>query len=102
MQSLGTIRQLARYPVKSMQGEALSSAALTFQGFVEDRRYAFVQASSRSSFPWLTARELPELLHYRTTVENAGKPEVAVAVTTAHGENWPIESNELRTALETR
>src|SRR5260370_7525580 len=107
MQSLGVIRQLARYPVKSMQGEALSSAALTIQGFAEGRRYAFVQATSRSAFPWLTARELPELLHYRTVVEKAGVEkagtrEVAVAVATPQGENWPIESDDLRKALEAR
>jgi uncharacterized protein len=102
MQSLGVIRQLTRYPVKSMQGEALPSAALTLQGFAEDRRYAFVQATARSSFPWLTARELPELLYYRTSVEKAGTPEVAVTVATAHGENWPIESDDLRKVLEAR
>lgn len=102
MQCLGVIRQLARYPVKSMQGEALPSAVLTLQGFEEDRRYAFVQATSRSSFPWLTARELPELLYYRTSVEKAGTPEVAVKVATAQGDNLPIESDELRKALETR
>jgi MOSC domain-containing protein len=102
MQSLGVIRQITRYPVKSMQGEALPTAALTLQGFAEDRRYAFVQAASRSSFPWLTARELPELLYYRTTVEKAGTPEVGVRVATAHGENWPIESDDLRKALEAR
>src|SRR5256885_10684125 len=98
MQAVGVIRQLIRYPVKSMQGEALTSAALTLQGFAEDRRYAFVQATSRSAFPWLTARELPELLRYRTSVEKAGTPEVAVTVATAHGENWPIESDNLRKA----
>ena len=107
MQSVGVIRQLARYPVKSMQGEALSSAVLTLQGLAEDRRYAFVQATSRSSFPWLTARELPELLYYRTSVEKAGvemagTPEVAVTVATPHGENWPIASDGLRKALEAR
>ena len=85
-----------------MQGEALPLAALTLQGFAEDRRYAFVQAASRSSFPWLTARELPELLHYRTSVEKAGTPEVAVTVVTAHGENWPVDSDGLRKALEAR
>ena len=74
MQSVGVIRELMRYPVKSMQGEALDSAELTLQGFAEDRRYAFVQAASRSSFPWLTARELPELLYYRTSVEKAARP----------------------------
>ena len=93
MQSLGVIRQLARYPVKSMQGEALSSAALTLQGFAEDRRYAFVQATSRSSFPWLTARELPELLYYRTSVEKADTPEVAVTVVTARARILPSRTS---------
>jgi uncharacterized protein YcbX len=102
MQTAGVIHQLARFPVKSMQGEELPSTKLTLQGFEEDRRYAFVQAASRSSFPWLTARELPELLRYRTSVEKAGTPEVAVTVTTAKGERWPVESEELRKALEAR
>ena len=102
MQSVGVIRRLARYPVKSMQGEGLPSAALTLQGFEEDRRYAFVQAASRGSFPWLTGRELPELLYYRTSVEKAGTPEVVVTVATPHGENWAVASDELRMALEAR
>jgi uncharacterized protein YcbX len=102
MQIVGVIRQLARYPVKSMQGEALASLPLTLQGFQEDRRYAFVQAASRSSFPWLTARELPELFLYQTAVEKAGTPEVAVTVTTPSGERWPVASEELRRALEAR
>jgi uncharacterized protein YcbX len=102
MQPVGVIRQLARYPVKSMQGEALPSLPLTLQGFEEDRRYAFVQAASHSAFPWLTGRELPELLHYETRVEKAGTPEVTVAVTTASGERWPVDSEELRKVLEAR
>lgn len=102
MQTVGVIRRLARYPVKSMQGEALASIPLTLQGFEEDRRYAFVQAASRSAFPWLTARELPELLRYKTSVEKPGAPDVAVTVTTASGERWPVESDELRRALESR
>src|SRR5438445_3351454 len=102
MQSVGVIRQLGRYPVKSMRGEALPVTTLTLQGVPEDRRYAFVQAASRSSFPWLTARERPELLCYGTAVEETGPPEVAVTVTTPSGEKWPIASDELRRALEAR
>jgi uncharacterized protein len=102
VQSVGVIRQLARYPVKSMRGEALPSALLTLQGFEEDRRYAFVQAALRSSFPWLTARELPELLSYRTSVERAGSPEVSVTVATPGGKNWAVGSEELRKMLEAR
>lgn len=102
MQSLGSIRRLGRYPVKSMSGESLSATTLSLQGVPADRRYAFVQKASRSSFPWLTARELPELLCYRTCVEEARPQEVEVTVTAPSGEKFPIQSHELRQALEAR
>jgi len=102
MPSVAVIRQLGRYPVKSMRGESLATATLTLQGVLADRRYAFVQTASRSSFPWLTARELPELLCYRTCVEEASPQEVEVTVTAPGGEKFPIESHELRQALEAR
>src|SRR3954466_13488100 len=85
-----------------MRGHALPSADLTLQGLEEDRRYAFVQAASRSSFPWLTARELPEMLRFHTGVENAGSPEVSVTVTTPAGVNWPVDSNDLLRDLQER
>jgi uncharacterized protein YcbX len=56
MQLSGVIRQLRRYPVKSMRGESLDATTLTLQGIPADRRYAFVQTASHSSFPWPTAR----------------------------------------------
>jgi uncharacterized protein len=102
MEALGVIRQIARYPVKSMRGQALPATTLTLQGLPEDRRYAFVQAASRSSFPWLTARELPELVCYSPSVDGEDSGEVTVTVTTPSGEKWRIDSEELRRALETR
>ena len=102
MQSVGAIRQLGRYPVKSMRGEPLFATTLTLQGVPADRRYAFVQTASRSSFPWFTARELPELLCYCTSVTEAGAQEAAVTVTTPGGEKFPITSDELRETLEAR
>ena len=100
MHRVGVIQKVARYPVKSMRGEESASLRLTLQGFEEDRRFAFVQAESRSDFPWLTARQMPELLRWQTSVENAGTPEVAVTVTTPAGERWPVASIELRQAIE--
>ncbi len=102
MNPVGKIHQLARYPVKSMRGESLPATTLTLQGVPEDRRYAFVQTASRSAFPWLTAREMPELLRYKPTIEDAGAGEVAVTVTTPSGEKWPVESEELRREVEER
>jgi uncharacterized protein len=102
MNPVGTIRQLARFPVKSMRGEALPATMLTLQGVPEDRRYAFVQAASRSGFPWLTARQLPELLRYRPAVEAEGSGETVVTVTTPSGATWPVDSEELRREIEAR
>jgi uncharacterized protein YcbX len=102
MQSVGSVRQLGRYPVKSMSGESLSATTLTLQGVPADRRYAFVQKASRSSFPWLTARELPELLCYSAFTEKVGPQEAEVTVTTPAGEKFPITSDELRQSLEAR
>lgn len=102
MRPVGVIRQLARYPVKSMRGESLPAMTLTLQGFLADRRYAFVQAASRSSFPWFTARELPELLCYSVRVEKATFKEVEVTVTAPDGKAFPVRSDELRQALEAR
>ena len=102
MRSVGVVRQVARYPVKSMRGEACLSLPLTLQGFEEDRRFAFVQSESRSAFPWLTARELPELLRWQTSIEKPGTPEVSVTVTTPDGKRWPVASKELRQAVENR
>jgi len=102
MNSVGKIRQLARYPVKSMRGEALTVTTLTLQGLPEDRRYAFVQKSSRTDFPWFTARQFPELLRYKPTVEGADNREIMVTVATPGGESWPVFSEELRRELEAR
>jgi uncharacterized protein len=100
--SVAAIREIGRYPVKSMRGESLPAAMISLQGIPGDRRYAFVQAASRRSFPWLTARELPELLCYHTSVDENRSPEVEVTVTTPSGEKLPIKSDELLQALEAR
>jgi uncharacterized protein YcbX len=100
MQISGVIRELRRYPVKSMRGESLGATTLTLQGVPADRRYAFVQTASRSSFPWLTARELPELLCYNTFTEKVGPQEAEVTVITPVGEKLPVKSDKLRQELE--
>jgi hypothetical protein len=100
MTAVATIRRLARYPVKSMRGEDLSSIEIGLQGVPEDRRYAFVQAGSRSVFPWLTARELPALLQYRPFFGDEDRPRLLVA--TPEDAELPVDSDDLRRALEER
>ncbi len=59
---IGEVEALFRYPVKSMCGERLEAAELGWHGLDGDRRLALRRTDDRSSFPWLTATKLPELL----------------------------------------
>ncbi len=92
--TLGRIRSIWRYPVKSMAGEQLPAADVTLQGLAGDRMYAFVQAGSSSPFPWLTGREMPSLLQYHPRWREAKPPRLDIR--TPAGDELPIESDELR------
>lgn len=63
--SVGRIAGLWRYPVKSMGAEALQETEVGWHGLPGDRRWAFVRNNmERSSFPWLTLREVPSMAQY--------------------------------------
>lgn len=65
MITIGRIRELVKYPVKSMAGIAVDSADLGWNGLEGDRRFAFRRLGDSSGFPWLSASRLPELVCYR-------------------------------------
>ncbi len=65
MGEVGRVSELWRYPVKSMQGEALPQAFVGFSGVYGDRLWAFAMEGGPEGFPWLTAREQPALLRCR-------------------------------------
>src|SRR6185312_2990048 len=62
---LGRISAIFRYPVKSMAGELLDVARLSWHGIEGDRRLAFRRLTDKSGFPWLTASKLPQVLLYK-------------------------------------
>jgi len=64
MTSVGRVRAIYRYPVKSMAGEQLPSAQLGFHGIDGDRRFAFLRTGVQANFPFLTAGKLPSLITY--------------------------------------
>ena len=100
---IGVVRAIYRYPVKSMRGESLDAAEVEWQGVAGDRCYAFVQSDDRSTFPYLTARELPDLLLYTPKLRDASKPYASpVLVTTPEGEEYPVDSEELRASIARR
>lgn len=60
---VGQVEAMFRYPVKSMRGEQVESAALGWHGIEGDRRLALRRLDYQGGgFPWLSASRLPELL----------------------------------------
>jgi hypothetical protein len=76
MTEIGHVRELVRYPVKSMAGVATESAFLGWHGLDGDRRFAFRRVGIDSGFPWLSASSVPELLQYHPfgLDESTGEP----------------------------
>lgn len=97
----GVVRSLHRYPVKSMRGESLPEAWLYWHGLDGDRRYAFVRRGANSGFPWLSGRELPQLLLYTPRFMQPQDPKQSpIVVTTPGGYDLPLESPELVEELQ--
>ncbi|MBR1200608.1 MOSC domain-containing protein [Bradyrhizobium sp. AUGA SZCCT0240] len=65
MNVVGRIESVWRYPVKSMRGEMLPEAYVSFSGVLGDRLYAVHNSAAPTAFPYLTARARPDMLLYR-------------------------------------
>ncbi len=106
MSAIGVIESIWRYPVKSMAGEKLEKAYLGFPGVYGDRLFAFKSTGSPEAFPYLTARELPEMLLYRPRFSHASgafqPPNLAAAESLGPGLT-PVYGDEeqLRVEVET-
>ena len=94
---VGRVSELWRYPVKSMGGQPLDEAFVSWHGVEGDRRWAFVRDGlTRSSFPWLTIRERPELSHFRTWFTEPGRPDDSpTTVRTPEGEELDVADERL-------
>jgi len=98
---VGRLVGLWRYPVKSMAGEPLEAAEVSWHGVAGDRRWAFVRAGvERSGFPWLTIRERPELTAYRPRFTDPARPDASpTRVRTPSGAEHDVLDPELAAGL---
>ncbi|HEX7153193.1 MAG TPA: MOSC domain-containing protein [Thermoanaerobaculia bacterium] len=100
---LGHVRELVRYPIKSMAGTAMESAHLGWHGLDGDRRFAFRRLGVETGFPWLTASRVAELLLYHPfgTDESSGEP-LPTHVRTPGGAEVELRSEQLRDEIAAR
>jgi uncharacterized protein len=100
---LGHVRDVVRYPVKSMAGASTESAFLGWHGLAGDRRFAFRRLGDDSGFPWLTAGRLAPLILYQPlgVDESSGEP-LPTHVRTPAGNAVELRGEELRDEIAGR
>src|SRR5713226_3082386 len=104
---LGRISAIFRYPVKSMAGELLDVARLSWHGIEGDRRLAFRRLTDKSGVPWLTASKLPQLLLYKpvrldSNANSKNGELLPTHVCTPDGKEYELRSDELREEISSR
>ena len=108
---IGTLTRLRRYPVKSMAGEDLREARVTFAGISGDRVYAFIDSKfGPPDFPWMTGRQGHDLILFRPRFLDAppiedGIPDAdrfSTEVTTPEGEKFRMGDLRFTEYLEQR
>jgi uncharacterized protein YcbX len=103
MKLIGHIRELVRYPIKSMAGTPADSAFLGWHGLNGDRRFAFRRIGDQSGFPWISASSLPDLLLYQALGldDSTGEP-LPTHVRTPSGVDLELRSNALENEIAER
>ncbi len=98
---VGIVKTLYRYPVKSLAGEAIEVNRIGWHGLEGDRRFAFLKLGSKKGFPWLTARDVPQLVRYQASLGEASENgKSMIQVTTPDGKTLPITSPELLAEIQ--
>lgn len=97
---LGVVAAINRYPVKSMHAESLDQAELRWTGLAGDRQYAFVRSANRSRFPWLTGREVSDMVLHRPRFPDPTDPAAgAPVVVTPDGAEYALADPALAERL---
>src|SRR5262249_5932174 len=65
-QVVGSVAELWRFPVKSMQGEQLEDVQITARGLVGDRAYALIEAETGKVVSAKSVKLFPGLLGCRS------------------------------------
>lgn len=88
---MATVREIWRYPVKSMAGEQMASCQIIEHGLEGDRRWAFIDGTPNRAGKKLTIRQHDGLMSYRARLAGAG-----VEVLSPSGEAHALDDTFVR------
>jgi uncharacterized protein len=83
----GVVREIWRYPVKSLAGEQLDDCNITGLGLEDDRRWALVDSLRNRAGKLLTIREHEQLMTYSAQLING-----QVSVVDPNGQRRPLDA----------
>lgn len=81
---MAVVREIWRYPVKSMSGERLESCAITDNGLEADRHWAFIEGSEPRVGKFFNIKQHSDLMRYRARLVE-GRLEVTAPDGTSSG-----------------
>ena len=101
MRQVATLVAIWRYPVKSLAGEPLDAADVSWHGVAGDRRWAFVRPDRETNgFPWLTIRHQTAMSRYSPRYVDEAKPNASrVVVQTPDGVDLDVADERLANQL---
>jgi len=100
---IGCVREITRYPVKSMAGVTTESATLGWHGLDGDRRFAFRRTGEDNGFPWLSASKLPELVLFQPVgLDESTSEPLPTHVQTPSGSKLELRSSQLISEISDR
>ncbi|NOU92696.1 MOSC domain-containing protein [Paenibacillus sp. LMG 31456] len=89
---IGEIKNINRYPVKSLAGEGLETSRIETYGLYGDRSHAFIDETKEGWSSYMTARQIPDLLSYKAMFIGEGSaqefPKVNVVAPNGRSLNW--------------
>jgi uncharacterized protein len=99
MHLVGRVKAIYRYPVKSMAGESLAAAVLRWSGIDGDRQYAFYRVANTTRFPWLTGRDVADLVTYPARYIEPDDPRHSPVRVTIDVDEYDVGDSSLRRRL---
>lgn len=86
---VGTVGEMWRYPVKSMQGERVEESAVTHRGLTGDRAYALVDVETGRLVSAKRPRPWGALMHHSASVVDDDGDPPGVRITLTDGTSYP-------------
>jgi len=89
---IGTLVSLERYPLKGTTGETLDAVKIGWHGLSGDRQHALLRTDDTSGLPWVSPREFPKVVAWRSAQLQQG----VLHVETRDGTEWTLAADDIK------